>query len=55
MLIHLDHLNVNLKDIEISDFIIKNIDLTPFDIENRLKLRKPIYLKHHLMVTWEKI
>ena len=35
--------NVNLKDSEISDFIIKNIDLTPFGIEDRLKLRKPIY------------
>ena len=32
-----------LKDSEISDYIFKNIDMTPYGIENRLKLRNPIY------------
>ena len=33
----------NLRDSEISDYISKNIDMTPYGIENRLKLRNPIY------------
>ena len=32
-----------LKDSEISDYISKNIDMTPFGIEKRLKLRNPIF------------
>ena len=35
----------NLRDSEISDYISKNIDMTPYGIENRLKLRNPIYLE----------
>ena len=33
----------NLNDSEISNYIYKNIDLSPFAIEDRLKLRNPIY------------
>ena len=35
----------NLRDSEISDYISKNIDMTPYGIENRLKLRNPMYLE----------
>ena len=34
----------NMNDIEISNLITENIGMTPYDIENRLKLRNPIYL-----------
>ena len=33
----------NIRDSQISDYILKNIDMTPYGIENRLKLRKPMY------------
>ena len=33
-----------MSDAEISHVISENIGMTPFDIENRLKLRNPIYL-----------
>ena len=33
----------NIRDSQISDYISNNIDMTPFGIENRLKLRNPIY------------
>ena len=33
----------NLNDSKISNYIYKNIDLSPFAIEDRLKLRNPIY------------
>ena len=33
----------NIKDFEISNYLNKNIDLTPYGIESRLKLRNPIY------------
>ena len=33
-----------MSDAEISNVISENIGMTPFDIENRLKLRNPIYL-----------
>ena len=32
-----------IRDSQISDYISNNIDMTPFGIENRLKLRNPIY------------
>jgi len=35
----------NLRDSEISDYISKNIDMTPYGIEKRLKLRNPMYLE----------
>ena len=34
----------SMNDIEISNIISENIGMTPYDIENRLKLRNPIYL-----------
>ena len=34
----------NMNDIEISNVISENIGMTPYDIENRLKLRNPMYL-----------
>jgi len=34
----------SMTDIEISNVISENIGMTPYDIENRLKLRNPIYL-----------
>ena len=34
----------NMSDIEISNLITENIGMTPYDIENRLKLRNPMYL-----------
>ncbi len=34
----------NMNDIEISNVISENIGMTPYDIENRLKLRSPMYL-----------
>ena len=34
----------SMNDIEISNVISENIGMTPYDIENRLKLRNPIYL-----------
>ena len=34
----------NMSDIEISNVISENIGMTPYDIENRLKLRNPMYL-----------
>ena len=34
----------NMSDIEISNVISQNIGMTPYDIENRLKLRNPMYL-----------
>ena len=34
----------NMSDVEISNVISENIGMTPYDIENRLKLRSPIYL-----------
>ena len=34
----------DMSDVNISNVISKSIGMTPFDIENRLKLRKPIYL-----------
>ena len=34
----------SMSDVEISNVITQNIGMTPFDIENRLKLRNPIYL-----------
>ena len=33
-----------MNDVEISNVITENIGMTPYDIENRLKLRNPIYL-----------
>ena len=33
----------NIRDSQISDYILNNIDMTPYGIENRLKLRNPIY------------
>ena len=33
-----------MNDVEISNVISENIGMRPYDIENRLKLRKPIYL-----------
>jgi S-adenosylmethionine synthetase len=33
----------NIRDSQISDYILNNIDITPYGIENRLKLRNPIY------------
>ena len=33
-----------MSDVEISNVISENIGMTPYDIENRLKLRNPIYL-----------
>ena len=32
-----------IRDSQISDYISNNIDMTPFGIENILKLRNPIY------------
>ena len=34
----------SMSDVDISNVITQNIGMTPFDIENRLKLRNPIYL-----------
>ena len=34
----------NMSDIEISNVISESIGMTPYDIENRLKLRNPMYL-----------
>ena len=34
----------NMNDIEISNVISESIGMTPYDIENRLKLRNPMYL-----------
>ena len=34
----------NMSDVEISNVISENIGMTPYDIENRLKLRNPMYL-----------
>jgi S-adenosylmethionine synthetase len=34
----------NMSDTEISHVISENIGMTPYEIENRLKLRNPIYL-----------
>ena len=34
----------NMSDIQISNVISENIGMTPYDIENRLKLRNPMYL-----------
>jgi len=34
----------NMSDVEISNIISENIGMTPYDIENRLKLRNPMYL-----------
>ena len=34
----------SMSDVDISNVITENIGMTPFDIENRLKLRNPIYL-----------
>ncbi len=34
----------SMTDLEISNIITENIGMTPYDIENRLKLRNPIYL-----------
>ena len=36
--------NCKMSDSEISNIITNNIGMTPYDIENRLKLRNPIYL-----------
>ena len=36
--------NCKMSDSEISNVITNNIGMTPYDIENRLKLRNPIYL-----------
>ena len=36
--------NCKMSDSEISSVITNNIGMTPYDIENRLKLRNPIYL-----------
>ena len=36
--------NCKMSDSEISNEITNNIGMTPYDIENRLKLRNPIYL-----------
>ena len=33
----------NIRDSQISDYILNNIDMTPYGIENRLKLRNPMY------------
>ena len=35
----------NMSDVEISNIISENIGMTPYDIENRLKLRNPMYLE----------
>ena len=34
----------SMSDVDISNVITENIGMTPYDIENRLKLRNPIYL-----------
>ena len=34
----------SMSDVDISNLITENIGMTPYDIENRLKLRNPIYL-----------
>ena len=34
----------NMSDVEISNVISENIGMTPYDIENRLKLKNPMYL-----------
>jgi S-adenosylmethionine synthetase len=34
----------SMSDVDISNVITQNIGMTPYDIENRLKLRNPIYL-----------
>ena len=39
------HSPTRQKDFELADFIMKNIDLTPNGIIERLNLRSPIYLK----------
>ena len=36
--------NCKMSDSEISNIITNNIGMTPYDIENRLKLRNPIYM-----------
>ena len=33
-----------MSDVQISNVISENIGMTPYDIENRLKLRNPMYL-----------
>ncbi len=35
----------SMSDVDISNVITENIGMTPYDIENRLKLRNPIYLE----------
>ena len=37
--------NINLSDSEIADMVSEIFDLRPYAIENRLKLRNPIYLE----------